>query len=45
MSEEEITAAIQKLALLQGASKKRTSEEEYERIRQKVAEQICKRFR
>ena len=45
MTDEEITAAIHKLVLLQGAAKKRTTEKEYERNRERTVNEISKKFK
>jgi len=45
VEEVRLRDAMKEIAHLKGASKKKTSEEEYERIREKAFEELSKKFR
>ena len=45
VEEVRLRDAMKEIAHLKGASKKKTSEEEYEKIREKAFEELSKKFR
>jgi len=45
VEEVKLRDAMKEIAHLKGASKKKTSEEEYEKIREKAFEELSKKFR
>ena len=40
-----LKADLYKLSQFLGSSKRKTTEEEYERVREEVAQEICKKFK
>ena len=45
VDETKLKQAMLEISHLKGASKKKTTEEEYERVREEVAQEICKKFK
>ncbi|MBI2672184.1 ribbon-helix-helix protein, CopG family [Candidatus Woesearchaeota archaeon] len=45
VDEIKLKKAMREIAHLKGASKRKTTEEEYERVREEVAQEICRKFK